>query len=126
MTTSAGNGSGGETKRRCDRRERSRGGPGMTHASRGTELFGRRVRELRRKRKLTQATVAERIACSQSHLSTIEWGERVPNLLLMIRLALALDCKVSDLTRVFDRADLRSMLPADEPPKMRRDRATIR
>jgi transcriptional regulator with XRE-family HTH domain len=98
----------------------------MTRASRSTELFGQRVRELRRKRKLTQATLADRIACSQSHLSTIEWGERVPNLLLMIRLALALDCKVSDLTRVFDRADLRSMLPANERPQTRRTRATNR
>lgn len=79
--------------------------------NRATELFGRRIRELRRRRKLTQEIVAARIACSQSHLSTIEWGDRVPNLLMMIRLAKALECRVSDLTRVFDREDLAAILP---------------
>lgn len=83
----------------------------MSRVSRGTELFGQRLRELRRKRDLTQEIVADRVGCSQSHLSTIEWGERVPNLVMIIRLALALECKVTDLTRLFDRTDLQSMLP---------------
>lgn len=97
----------------------------MSRASRGTELFGRRLRDLRRKRDLTQQTVAIRVGCSQSHLSTIEWGERVPNLLMIIRLALALECKVSDLTRVFDRTDLRAMLPQAVPrPQARRERGS--
>lgn len=98
----------------------------MRHASRATELFGRRLRDVRRKRDLTQEIVADRVGCSQGHLSAIEWGERVPNLLMIIRLALALECKLTDLTRVFDRADLRSMLPANERPKPRRDRAPNR
>jgi transcriptional regulator with XRE-family HTH domain len=38
--------------------------------SRATELFGGRVREHRRRRKLTQERVAERIGCSQGHLDT--------------------------------------------------------
>jgi transcriptional regulator with XRE-family HTH domain len=83
----------------------------MSRPSRGTELFGQRLRELRRKRGLTQGVVADRVGCSQSHLSTIEWGERVPNLLMIIRLALALECRVTELMGSFDRADLRSMLP---------------
>lgn len=98
----------------------------MSRASCGTELFGRRLRELRRKRDLTQEIVADRVGCSQSHLSTIEWGERVPNLLMIIRLALALECKVTDLTRLFDGTDLRSMLPeSDAQPKARRPRGPI-
>lgn len=98
----------------------------MSRASRATELLGRRLRELRRKRDLTQEIVADRVGCSQSHLSTIEWGERVPNLLMLIRLALALECKVTDLTRVFDRADLRSLLPeGDAGTKARRKRGPI-
>jgi transcriptional regulator with XRE-family HTH domain len=98
----------------------------MSRASRGTELFGHRLRELRRKRDLTQEIVADRVGCSQSHLSTIEWGERVPNLLMILRLALALECKVADLTCFFDRADLRSMLPEnDVRPKSRRTRGPI-
>ena len=94
----------------------------MSRASRGSELFGRRLRELRLRRDLTQEILADRVGCSQSHLSTIEWGERVPNLLMIIRLALALECKVTDLTRVFDRADLHAMLPIDAPTTMRRRR----
>ena len=98
----------------------------MSRATRGTELFGRRLRKLRLKRDLTQEIVADRVGCSQSHLSTIEWGERVPNLLMIIRLALALECKVTDLTRHFDRTDLRSMLPeSDERTKTRRARGPI-
>ena len=95
----------------------------MSRATRGTELFGRRLRELRLTRDLTQEIVADRVGCSQSHLSTIEWGERVPNLLMIIRLALALECKVTDLTRRFD---LRSMLPgSDVRTKTRRARGPI-
>lgn len=93
----------------------------MSRASRGAELFGRQLRQARRKRALTQEIVADRVGCSQGHLSAIEWGERVPNLLMIIRLALALECKITDLTRVFDRADLQSMLPeSDVRSKTRR------
>lgn len=83
----------------------------MTRSSGATEPFGKRVRAIRGERKLTQGVVAERLACSQSHLSTIEWGERAPNLLMIMRLALALECKVSELTRFFDKTDLAKMLP---------------
>ena len=84
----------------------------MTRANVAAELFGRRLRELRRKRKLTQGVIAERVACSQSHLSTIEPGPRVPNLLL-----------ISDLTRAFDNVDLAALLP---DRNSRRKRAAAR
>jgi len=52
--------------------------------------------------------------------------EHVRNLLMIIRLALAFGCKVTDLRRLLDRADLRSMLPESEDrTKTRRKRGSI-
>lgn len=41
----------------------------------------------------------------------LERGLRVPSLTTIIRLAVALDCKVMMLVAMFDKADLRAMLP---------------
>jgi hypothetical protein len=41
----------------------------------------------------------------------MELGVKFPNLLTILRLAVALDCKVTDLTSVFDKVDLASLLP---------------
>lgn len=75
------------------------------------ELLGERVRELRQKRGLTQVDLGERLSFPQSRVSEIEKGSRVPNLETILRLALALDCKVSVLMAVFDKEDLAKLLP---------------
>jgi transcriptional regulator with XRE-family HTH domain len=75
------------------------------------QLFGKRLRELREKKGLTQGVVADAMGVPQTHVSAIERGLMLPNLLTVIRLARALDCKVSALTSVFDKADLASLLP---------------
>lgn len=74
-------------------------------------LFGERVRELRQKRGLTQVDLAERLALPQSRVSEIESGLRAPNLVTILRLAVALDCKPSALISVFDKVDFGRMLP---------------
>jgi transcriptional regulator with XRE-family HTH domain len=74
------------------------------------ELFGQRMREIRGKRGLTQQAVAERSDIPQTHVSDIELGVKLPNLLTVIRLAVALECKVTDLTSALDRSDLRALL----------------
>jgi transcriptional regulator with XRE-family HTH domain len=74
------------------------------------ELLGERVRELRQKRGLTQVDLGERLGLPQSRVSEIEKGSRVPNLETILRLALALDCKVSKLMAVFDEEDLAKLL----------------
>jgi hypothetical protein len=38
-------------------------------------------------------------------------GIQFPNLLTVLRLAVAMECKVTELVRVFDKTDLPSMLP---------------
>ncbi|HEX9984434.1 MAG TPA: helix-turn-helix transcriptional regulator [Thermoanaerobaculia bacterium] len=75
------------------------------------ELFGRRLREVRQKRGLTQQAVADLAGMSLTYISNMEHGFKVPSLTTIIRLAVALDCKVMDLVGAFDKADLRALLP---------------
>jgi XRE family transcriptional regulator, regulator of sulfur utilization len=74
-------------------------------------LLGQRVRELRTKRRLTQQVLAESAGIPQTHVSAIELGLMQPNLGTLLRLALALECKVSALVSVFDKEDLAKILP---------------
>jgi transcriptional regulator with XRE-family HTH domain len=74
------------------------------------QLFGERLRELRSKREITQVMLAEATGIPQNHISSIERGMKLPNLLTMIRLASALNCKLSALVSVFDREQLSSFL----------------
>jgi transcriptional regulator with XRE-family HTH domain len=75
------------------------------------ELFGKRLRELRDRSGLTQAAVADAMGVPQTHVSALERGLILPNLLTVIRLAVALDCKVTALTSVFDKTNLAAILP---------------
>lgn len=74
-------------------------------------LFGERLRELRKKRGITQVMLAETTGIPQNHVSSIERGTKVPNLLTLLRLAHALECKVTALVSVFDKEDLDKFLP---------------
>jgi transcriptional regulator with XRE-family HTH domain len=74
------------------------------------KLFGDRLRELRSKREITQVMLADATGIPQNHISSIERGMKLPNLLTMIRLASALDCKLSALVSVFDKEELSSFL----------------
>src|ERR1041385_1545066 len=56
------------------------------------------MRELRQKRGLTQMELAERLGLPQARVSELERGMRAPNLVAMLRLAVALECKVADVT----------------------------
>jgi transcriptional regulator with XRE-family HTH domain len=73
-------------------------------------MFGNRVRELRQKRGLTQVDLSQRLDLPQSRISEIESGLRAPNLVTILRLAVALECKPSALISVFDGPDLRAIL----------------
>jgi DNA-binding Xre family transcriptional regulator len=41
----------------------------------------------------------------------MELGAKFPKLMTVLRLAAALECKVTDLVRAFDKSDLVSLLP---------------
>lgn len=73
-------------------------------------LLGQRIRELRKKRGLTQVEFAALCGVPQSRISTIENGSRIPNLETVLRLASALDCKVTALMSIFDNRDLLSLV----------------
>jgi len=79
----------------------------VTHAA---ELLGTRIREMRKKRRLTQVMLAETSGIPQSHMSSIERGAMLPNLVTLFRLAAALNCKVSSLVNVFDKEDPATLL----------------
>ena len=83
----------------------------LTHETQPeAELFGARLRELRQKRGMTQEQLARAADTAGPYVSDMERGIKVPSLTTIIRLAIALDCKVTDLVRVFDRANLRALV----------------
>lgn len=75
------------------------------------ELFGARLRELRSKRGMTLETLADEAKMSLTFLSDMERGIKVPSLTTLVRLAVALECKVTALVSTFDKTDLRELLP---------------
>ena len=66
---------------------------------------------MRLKHGLSQQALAERVGIPQPHVSAMESGAKFPNLLTVLRLAVALECKVTALVGVFDKTDLPSVLP---------------
>jgi len=83
----------------------------LSEVTRAAELLGSRIREVRKKRGLTQVVLAESSGIPQSHMSSIERGAMLPNLVTLGRLAAALGCKVSALVGVFDKEDLAKLFP---------------
>ena len=67
------------------------------------QRFGQHLREIRLARGLTQKEVADRSGILIPYLSSLENGARLPTLTIVIRLADALECAVSELTKVLDR-----------------------
>ena len=61
------------------------------------ESIGRRVREKRRERHLTQETVAELAGISSSFVGHIERGEKIPSLQTMVRIGEALNVSLDYL-----------------------------
>lgn len=74
------------------------------------EMFGQRLRELRRKHRLTHVQVSKRSDLAQNHISELEHGERMPSLVTLLKLAAAIGCKPTDFLTPFNTADLRSLL----------------
>ncbi len=70
-----------------------------------------RLCELRQKRGHTLQSLAGLVGTSFAYISDMERGVKVPSLTMLIRLAVALDCKVTDLVSIFDKTDLRALIP---------------
>jgi transcriptional regulator with XRE-family HTH domain len=78
----------------------------MSNALTTGEVFGTRLRELRQKRKWTQRELAQSADVPQARISEWESGVRTPNLVTIVRLAIALNCKITELVSGFDKTDL--------------------
>jgi transcriptional regulator with XRE-family HTH domain len=59
--------------------------------------FGRRVKQLRRAKHLTQAQVAERLDMSINYISQIETGEASPSFETIVKLAKGLEVPIREL-----------------------------
>jgi transcriptional regulator with XRE-family HTH domain len=66
------------------------------------EIFGAHLREIRLARGLTQPQLAERCGSNVPFISNLERGVMLPGLAMLLRLAYALDCNVTDLVQVLD------------------------
>jgi transcriptional regulator with XRE-family HTH domain len=73
------------------------------------QLFGRRLRELRQSRNLTQEALAEAADLSGNYISDLELGLKVPSLTIIVRLSQALDVAASDLLTAFTREAVKKM-----------------
>lgn len=78
-------------------------------------LFGRKIKEYRKKRNLTQAQLAELVNVDDKHISCIEGGKNFPSADLIERLATSLEVEPKDLFEFYylqETADLKSDLIA--------------
>lgn len=82
----------------------------MTNLDAAAQTFGQHLRALRLKHGLTQQTLGDRAGVPFTHISSLERGLMMPNLVTLLRLARALDSRPSKLVAVFDDADLESLL----------------
>lgn len=74
------------------------------------EVFGAGLKELREQRGETVRSLAEAVETSFTYISDLEHGRKVPSLSMLLRLAAALDCKVTELVKVFNTHDLRTLV----------------
>lgn len=74
-------------------------------------LFGRKIKECRKKRNLTQAQLAEMVHIDDKHISCIENGKNFPSADLLERLSNALNVEPKNLFEFYylqDYEDLKS------------------
>lgn len=65
------------------------------------KLVGKRIREYRQKRKMSQETFSEIIEIDSKHLSNIELGKNMPNPQLLLRIANAFEIEIKDLFEMY-------------------------
>lgn len=74
-------------------------------------LFGERLRALRERRGETQRSLADLTGMTHPYISEMERGLKVPSLTTLNRLAIALECEVTDLVDAFTGRDLGKLIP---------------
>lgn len=69
------------------------------------QLIGRKIRQLRRQRKLTQVELAERVGIHQSDLSRMEQGEYKVGLDTLLRILQTFDLSIGEFFEENSRAE---------------------
>src|SRR6201990_3667825 len=69
------------------------------------ELVGRKIRQLRRQRKLTQVELADKIGIHQSDLSRMEQGEYKVGLDTLLKILQTFDLSIGDFFEENDETD---------------------
>lgn len=72
--------------------------PNLTVTNDPVTLFGRRVRQLRKERWLTQEQLGDRVGLHRTHISHIERG-RNPAITTALKVAKALELDLADLMK---------------------------
>ena len=72
-------------------------------------LFGRKIKEYRKKKNLTQAQLAELVNVDDKHISCIESGKNFPSPDLIERLATSLDVEPKDLFEFYYLQDIEDL-----------------
>ena len=73
------------------------------------ELLGRKIREVRLERGLTQERLAELCEMHHNHISSVERGITNPTFMALLRVARALDVSVNDLFEDFTQTAVRRL-----------------
>ena len=73
------------------------------------EVFGRRLKQLRKDKKLTQEEVAEKLQLHNSYIGLLERGERIPSLITLDKIAKFFGVKPADLIMEEKKAEKYSM-----------------
>lgn len=81
------------------------------------KLFGKRVRELRLSKNLTQADLADEIGVSDTFIAKIERGESPPSLKTMESLAKALEVQITQLFAFDKPLNLKTVKKLDSKDK---------
>lgn len=63
------------------------------------QVFGKRVRELRKERELSQIDLAAKVGIDRSYMGFLERGERNPSLEVIAKIAEALDVTPDELLK---------------------------
>jgi len=63
------------------------------------QVFGKRIRELRKERELSQIELAAKVGIDRSYIGFLERGERNPSLEMIAKIAEALDVTPDELLK---------------------------
>lgn len=90
------------------------------------ELFGRRIQEIRKQKKLSQEQVAERAGISSNYVSRIECGKENPTLDMLIRLEDALQIELREMFDFGHAVSMKELKDAIQKFSQKADETTLR